>query len=375
MFVKTIQRLAILFIVFCSAVLIARRDRISPKPVSFYRTAAEGKTMGTFWSVKVYAPKEGFEKDLRETVQKELDRIDGMMSTYKSDSELSKFNKSQSTDWFPVSKDLAEVFSCALDVSRKTNGAFDITVGPLVNIWKFGPDKSPLKEFPSLGLINEIRKRVGSNNLEVRLEPDPAIRKKIPSIYADLSAVAKGYSVDSVARVLEQTGIFDYMIEVGGEIRCSGSKYSEKGNEPWVLGIERPKISNGIEQPLHRTVVMNNQSMATSGDYRNYRQIRDVRFSHIIDPRTGRPTEIISKEEEQTGIYLGSVSVIMNTCVEADAWATAFFVLGPEEGLTIADRENIAVLFVSRKGISAGTKLLEVSSGAFQKNIRSEFAD
>ena len=387
MFVKIVWRLAILFILCSVAALFAKRDRLfSPQVKSasdnvkaegaLYRTEMAGQAMGTFWSVKVYSPKKDAESFLKKLIQDELDRIDGMMSTYKDSSELSEFNRSRTTDWFPVSKELAEVVSCALNVSQKTGGAFDVTVGPLVNIWKFGPDKSPLREFPSSDRINRIRKIIGWQNLEVQLEPRPLIRKKIGELYVDLSAIAKGYSVDAVARVLEKAGISDFMIEVGGEIRCGGSKKTATGGtEPWVLGIERPKITDFQNQSILRTVLMKDQSMATSGDYRNYRQIRDVRFSHIIDPRNGRPTDIISESEEKSGIHLGSVTVIMESCAQADAWATAFFVLGSEEGIALANRENIAVLFINRKGTLTDFEFQDLASDSFKKRFHSERTD
>lgn len=340
---------------------------------SFHSLSTQGKTMGTTWSIRVFVDDPSWDQDhLNKRVQTKLDQIDRLMSTYKPDSELSRFNQWKSTEWFPISQDMAFVLERALEIAQKSEGAFDITVGPLVNLWKFGPDKSPLTELPSDEKIQEVRKKIGYQKLEIQKGDHPSLRKFHPDLYVDLSAIAKGYAVDQVAAVLKKENIHNFMVEVGGEIRCEGKKYPTSGqNESsfWILGIEEPRFS-GSDQSivLNRTVSLSGRSLATSGDYRNYRQIGQTRFSHLIDPRTGRPVELLSaRETEENKRRLGSVSVILDSCMDADAWATAFFVLGPEKGLEIADQYDIPVLFLCRIGSSDQGKTAPVSSKSFSR--------
>lgn len=342
------------------------------------RLAVDGRVMGTFWNVKAYVSDSRWtESELKLLVQTTLDDIDHSMSTYKDDSELSRFNRLRTDEWFEVSADMGKVIAIALEVSRQTGGAFDVTVGPLVNLWRFGPDKSPLTELPGEARIAEVRKSMGFSRLELRDTPTWAIRKTIPELYVDLSAIAKGYAVDCVADKLVAAGIENFMIDVGGEVRCRGRKAAtgsgrnDKGGS-WVLGIESPRVSRDAPSQLYRTVFLGDQSLATSGDYRNYLQVGEVRFSHLIDPRTGKPVEMVSAGSDLPRRQLGSVSVILDSCARADAYATAFFVLGSKEGIALANRLGIPVLFVSRCMNTRGEHVLEEeSSEAFVRNVHS----
>ncbi len=370
---KIIQRISLVLILIGFAICAVWKPGSNTTEASMLALEANGQVMGTTWSAKAFTDHPDMDdQKLKEIIQTRLDKIDLLMSTYKKESELSRFNQTSSTDWFPVSSETAEVVSLALDISRETNGAFDITVGPLVNLWKFGPNKTPLKKLPTLDEIMNIKKTIGWQNLEVRQEPMPALRKKIPNLYVDLSAIAKGFAVDQAAKVLLEEKIDDFMIEVGGEIFCHGMKrpIKEKPSR-WILGIEQPTVSENYNVELYRTVQLSNAALATSGDYHNYRIIHNVRFSHIIDPRTGRPTEILEEDKKDEHLHLGSVSVILESCARADAWATAFFVLGTKEGLAIADRLEIPVLFVCRKGTDQVSTPQETSSKAFHDSISS----
>lgn len=329
------------------------------------------------------------EEFLARVIQNELDKIDSAASTYLADSEICKFNASQSTDWFPVSQELAEIVATAVKVSEKTHGAYDVTVAPLVNLYRFGPNKAPLAALPDDDDIAEIKRVVGYDKLQARTGADPAIRKAISELSVDLSSVAKGYAVDLAAMALENAGLNDYMLEVGGEIRCRGAKLDPLSREktPWTLGIQTPEVvkkSAGQHIPdVFRRMKLGSSeasaALATSGDYNNYLQVGDVRFSHIIDPRTGKPTEIVEGYQSSAEPRLGSVSVVSDncnnlTCAEADAYATAFFVLGQEEGLTLANELGIPVLFLYRSDDSA-SEVTEALSDSFSKRVNSRRLD
>lgn len=295
-----------------------------------------GATMGTKYVVKIFDPPE-FDSDIRFDIDAELRRVNDQMSTYLKSSELSRFNVSESTDWFAVSKETADVVAFAQQVSKKTEGAFDVTVGPLVNAWSFGPEPRT-GQVPTAGRIDELKKSVGYQNLSVRSDP-PALRKSVPGLQVDLSALAKGHGVDRVVELLDSLGAANVFVEIGGEVRTSG----DKAGVAWRVGIQMPDATKDtvmIGHPMSESGA--DEAMATSGDYRNVFVADGKRYSHTIDPRTGSP--IIHT--------LASVSVIAPDCMAADAWATAINVLGPEDGLQVAQRENLSVLLVSRDGES-----------------------
>ncbi|MDO5581533.1 MAG: FAD:protein FMN transferase [Planctomycetia bacterium] len=374
---KYLLQIVLFFIVFSGVFFffhgnrkkdLSDSDQSAP---SFAALSVQGKTMGTVWSARVFSGDLSWNEDrIRKIIQDTLDHVDRLMSTYKEDSELSRFNQWKSTEWFPVSPEMLFVLDRALEISKKSEGAFDITVGPVVNLWKFGPDKQPLAEIPSEETIQAILRKVGYQKLEIRREDPPAVRKTEPDLYVDLSAIAKGYAVDQATEALKKEKITDFMVEVGGEIRCAGQKSlspPQKGRSPWILGIEEPRIAGSDRDVvLYRTLPLSDRSLATSGDYRNYRKIGKNRFSHLIDPRTGRPVEFLSEnEKEGDKKRLGSVSVVLDSCTDADAWATAFFVLGPERGVEIADKYGIPVLFLRRIGGSEAQKIESIPSKNF----------
>jgi len=297
------------------------------KPLVF-----DGATMGTTYSVRIVGLPPGVSRDeVAAAIQEELDRVDRLMSTYKPDSELSRFNASRSPDWFPVSKETAQVVAEAIRVGRLSEGALDVTVGPLVDLWSFGPEARPQGVLPTENEIAQAKSSVGYHQLDARLDP-PALRKPSDRCRVDLSAVAKGFAVDQVARRLETMGVGRHMTEVGGEVRAAGLNAE---CQPWRIAIETPDL---VGRNVHRVVHLRDRAMATSGDYRNYFEKDGVRFCHIIDPRTGRPVDH----------RLASVTVLADTCMEADALATALFVLGPDKGLRLAAEDNLAVLMLIR---------------------------
>ncbi len=263
-------------------------------------------------------------------IDNRLTSLDAMMSTYDSGSEVSRFNASTSSDWFQVSPDTATVFLRAREISEVTGGAFDVTVGPLVDAWGFGP-AGPSPTPPSDAVIERLLATVDFMLIDVD-ETVPALRKASADVRSDLSAVAKGYAVDRVADLLDAEGHDAYLVEIGGELRTRGHRAD---GQPWRVGIERP--GDGPAS-LQRVIALSDAALATSGDYRNYIEHDGVRLSHTIDPRTGRPVTHA----------LASVSVIDALCVRADALATALEVLGPDEAYALASERGWAALLIIR---------------------------
>ena len=289
--------------------------------------------MGTTFAVRVVADDLGDERraGLRAAIEQTLAGVDERMSTYRPESEVSRFNRARTTDPFPVSADTLAVLRHALEISELTGGAFDVTVGPLVDAWGFGPAGDPAA-LPTDGDIDRLRRQVGFRKLRI----DPAassIRKQDPRLALDLSALAKGYAVDRVAERLQAEGLGSYLVEVGGEVRAGG--LSPRG-DPWRVGIERPAPGPPAVQ---RRVRLRDRALATSGDYRNYYDVDGRRVSHTIDPRSGRPVEH----------GLASVSVVDPLCVRADAIATALGVLGPDAGYELAVAQGWAALLIVRR--------------------------
>jgi thiamine biosynthesis lipoprotein len=289
--------------------------------------------MGTTFDIKVVAPDDerGFTL-LQENVEDVLNRVNKHMSTWQPDSELSMFNDSPSTDWIDASEEFCRVIQAALQVSDFTGGAFDITVGPLVNLWGFGPGNSIRLSPPADELIAATREQVGYQQLQADCSL-PAVRKSRPDIYVDLSGYAKGYAVDQLADMLDEQGMTNYLVEVGGELRMRGHNAS---NADWAVAVEKPA---DFERAVQSVVHLTDQAMATSGDYRNFFQFEGQRYSHTIDSRTGKPVAHAA----------AAVTVVAETAALADGLATALLVLGPEEGFEFAERKQIAAYFLLRK--------------------------
>jgi len=290
-----------------------------------------GSTMGTTFSVKVVAPRADLDlASLQQDIQETLDVINQTMSTYLDESELSHFNTSVNTDWVEVSAELCQAVEAAQIVSRFTDGAFDVTVGPLVNMWGFGPSESVTTP-PNDEQVAAALSDTGHTKLHTDCAV-PALRKDSPGIYVDLSAFAKGHAVDRIADLLDERDLPNYLAEIGGEVRLRG--LNGKGHN-WAIAIETP---DRTARSVHTVVHLTNTGMATSGDYRNYFEYNGSHYSHTIDPRTGRPIT-------HNG---ASVTVVADTAAFADAAATALLVMGPEAGLALAERESIAAYFLLR---------------------------
>jgi len=291
----------------------------------------EGATMGTTYHVTLVDPPASLGREAAASgVDAALQQVNARMSTYLADSELMRFNRAAPGVWFAVSADTAEVVATALDVYRRSGGAFDVTVGPLVDLWGFGAGSKGPDRVPDHAAVAAAAARVGSEALEVRTDP-PALRKQADR-EIDLSAIAKGYGVDRAALWLAQVGVANYMVEVGGEVRTAGR--NPQGGK-WRIGVEAPELQQGRAVAA---LALSGESVATSGDYRNYFEQDGRRYSHTIDPATARPIEHA----------LASVSVIAADCKSADAWATAIDVLGPDKGLALAEREGIPAYLIVR---------------------------
>lgn len=291
-----------------------------------------GTTMGTLYNIKIvderHAGQNVVSRNLRADIENILSTVNNQMSTYEKESEISRFNRHRASDWFPVSSDTAGVIKEALGISRLSGGAFDITVGPLVDLWGFGPKTA--NGVPDRGQIKETLKIIGYENLSVNLSP-PAIKKGFKELHCDLAAIAKGFGVDKLAAYLDSQNITSYLIEIGGELRTRGRNQHDRW---WRIGIASPTDTFGIQ----KVIDLKNQSMATSGDYRNYYEAGGIRYSHTIDPRTGSPVTH----------NLVSVTVVCDSCMRADALATAITVLGPEKGYELALRDDLAVFFIMK---------------------------
>ncbi|MDN6318727.1 MAG: FAD:protein FMN transferase [Marinobacter sp.] len=291
-----------------------------------------GAVFGTSYHISVVLPEDRERLEvLAEGIDKALEGVDASMSTWREDSELSKLNRLEDqSDWIPVSAPLFEVLARSDEISRLTNGAFDITIGPVVNLWGFGPNARP-EHIPSDDALSHALAATGFENL--RLQADPPAVKAVKPQYIDLSAIAKGYGVDVVARYLDSEGVNAYLVEIGGEVRTQGKKPDDS---VWKLAIEQP--AEGGEHTVNRIVTLPSMALATSGDYRNYYESQGQRFSHTIDPETGKPI----------AHNLASVTVITDDSMSADALATGFTAMGYERASALATRENIPAYFIIR---------------------------
>lgn len=292
-----------------------------------------GPTMGTSWSVKVVGLPTGVARSaLRSKIESLLESVNNQMSTWQSDSVISKYNEADAGSWISLPPDFFQVLEYALSVARKTGGAYDPTVGPLVKLWGFGPGRTGTFERPTEAAIARTRERIGWQKVE--LKPEERAVLQPGGIQLDLSSVAKGYAVDKVAEFLDARGVGAYLVEIGGELRARGTK---PGGKPWRVAVEKPRRDPG--RSVQQVVALRDRAMATSGDYRNFHRGADgTLYSHTIDPRTGRPVEH----------HLASVTVVTSHCMNADALATALNVLGPDEGMAFARQRDLAVLMLIR---------------------------
>ncbi len=320
------REMRILHLIFCILLLAISACADNPD-----EAIVSGNTMGTTYAIKVPGVTSAELSPLKLAAEAVLADINAAMSTYQPDSAISRFNNSEKTTWFEVPVSFVVVADAALQVARQTEGAFDPTVGPIVQRWGFGAsEEQPIP--PPAAELEQLRAMTGYRHLQTRLSP-PAVRKSIPGLQLDFSAIAKGYAVDRLAQLVSDQGFEDYLVEIGGELRVSGN--NQQG-EHWRVGVEYPDADG---TSVKSALLLNGAGVASSGDYRNFRQADGARYSHIIDPRTAAPVTH----------NLAAVTVVANNAMYADAWATALMVLGAEQGQQVASARSLAALLVQRQ--------------------------
>lgn len=287
-----------------------------------------GPAFGTTYSVRFIGP-DSAKAEVEAVVKSVVEAVNASMSTYHPDSELSRFNRLEGTASVTVSADLDRVMAEAYRVHQQTGGAFDPTVGPVVDAWGFGPKE--VVEPPSSEALDAARAQVGLSHLARRAGQ---LEKLRGDVRVDLSAIAKGYAVAETSRRLFEAGVVNHLVEIGGELQARG--YGPSGY--WRVGIERPQTE--LVQSIYAVVPLKDQALATSGNYRNFRTVDGRDVTHIIDPRSGQPVSH----------GLGSVSVVHPDCTTADALATALYVMGEADGLAWAESNHVAALFLTPEG-------------------------
>lgn len=317
-------------------VLLPHHISEDPAPAGGVIRDFAGRSMGTSWSVRLVAAPQGSPEHLaldhlQHGLQRQLDAIVAEMSHWEADSDLGRFNRAGAGTWLALPPAFFDVLSFAMGVARDSGGAYDPCAGTLVNLWGFGPyGRFDQPEFvpPSADEIAVARTQLAAAG--VRLERDGRKALQPGGVQLDLSAVAKGYSVDRLAYYLTTQGVRHYLVEVGGELRGAGVK---PDGQPWWVALEEVG-----DAPAQLVLALHGLAVATSGDYRRYFELDGRRYSHTIDPRSGMP---IAND-------LASVTVVHGQCMAADAWSTALTVLGAEQGLALAERQGLAARFVAR---------------------------
>ena len=296
-----------------------------------YNAQIKGNTMGTYYFIEVIdVPIELKIKNIELEIKDTLKKANKILSNWDKDSEISIINKTNKTTAIKISDELNEVFKTAKEINAKSNGFFDLTLDPIIELWGFGYKSKQMQIIPKDGQIKNILSLIGQKSfLEMNFDNNELIKKN-KDIKINLSSIGKGYGIDLIGKKLDQLGINNYIINIGGDILTKG--YNSK-KENWVIGIENPNLK---EKLIKEIVNLTNKGLATSGDYKNFFTNDGKRYSHIINPKTGKPIMHSTK----------SVTVIHENSMKADGWATAFLALGSLEGLKIADKEKIAVLFI-----------------------------
>ena len=308
-----------------------------------------GKTMGTWYQVKVaYMPDQALD-GLKNEIEQGLAQDNTLLSTWRPDSTLSRFNGYAGTQAQPIPEGMALVIRTALQVAEKTQGAMDITVGPLVNLWGFGPGGVPTHT-PDAAAIAAARQQVGWRHLHLSERDGKAwLQKDLPSLYVDLSTVGEGYAADRLAALMARHGITNYLVSVGGAVVTRGESAS---GQPWKVAIQQPTDK---QTRIEAIVDLQGHGISTAGSYRNYYQRDGRRLSHIIDPASG----------QSISHHLVSATVIANTALQADAWDTGLMVLGPERAKALALREGLAVYLI----IASNDGFISWQSPAFARYL------
>lgn len=312
-------------------VLVPLLTTVPARPLGGVVHALAGQTMGTTWSVKLTAQPAADLPGLTARVQQALDAVVAQMSPWEPLSDLSRYNRAPAGSWTRLPADLATVLRRAIAVAQATDGAFDPTLGTLTDLWGFGP--RPFAGAPPLPEAVEAVRDAGGWK---RLTLDGDALFQPGDLRLDLNGIAKGFGVDQAAAVLERAGVKSCLVEVGGELRGTGAR---PDGQPWWVELERaPNLTPAANDTLQTVVALHDLAVATSGDYRRFFDHDGRRYAHTLDPATGAPS--------QGGMV--SVTVLAATAMDADAFATALTVMGPQAALAFATDHDLAALIVSR---------------------------
>ncbi len=293
-----------------------------------------GVAQGTTYHIKMVLNSPDVKlDDLHKAVEETLADIDVKLSNYREDSEISKLNREKTTQWLPVSKEIAELLAVAKVVSANSNGCLDLTIKPLFDLWGFSKHEMKVPEQDD---IDKALTHVGMDKIELD-QGQSRLLKKDPEVGIDLSSIAQGYSVGAVANLLEAKGIQNYMVEIGGEMKVKGRKAN--GDE-WRIAIEKPTPFSREVQKIIAINQVNGEAVTTSGTYRNFFEENGKVYSHIINPKTGKPVDH----------NLLSVTVLHDDPTWADAWDTALLCMGEDEGYQAAEFNHLRVLFIYHDG-------------------------
>ncbi|MEW5909882.1 MAG: FAD:protein FMN transferase, partial [Thermodesulfobacteriota bacterium] len=310
-----------------------------------------GNTMGTAYHIKVVLTGKQNLPDLEKKIEKRLEAINRSMSTFRPESEISRFNRwNQLLEAFPISEDFFQVMTVSRYIYDLTQGAWDGTVKPLVELWGFGKSVEG-RSVPEKSRIEEVRNGIGFHH--IRILKNKRLLKESQDVTLDLASIAKGYGVDAVSELLRKEGLSRFLVEIGGEVYASGAKAD--GN-PWRVGINYPDPAASLTR-VHKIVLLKDMALATSGDYRNFFEIDGIRYSHVIDPKTGWPVS--------NGVI--SVSVWAKTCTLADGLATAMMVMGAEKGVALANRLDSVECLIIRRAVK--DRFVESYSHGFDQII------
>ncbi|MFW5858637.1 MAG: FAD:protein FMN transferase [Planctomycetota bacterium] len=344
---RPVVELVALLVIGCGVIALARWGHAGASADGGI-LRLQGSAFGTTWHVTVAGAPAGEREQLQAALAAELERLDAVFSVWRDDSELARLNAHPANEPLTISQELMAVLVLAARIHRGSAGAFDPSVGPLVRLWGFGPDApAPAPAPPSQDAVAAVRARVGFDLL--RLDPGTCtVVKERPDLELGLGAIAKGHAVDALSELLVRRGKASHIVEIGGEVRARGHRAPGR---PWRVGIQTPRAGSAVEARI--ALPLRDGAVATSGDYRNFRELAGQRVSHIIDPTTGAPVH------HRTA----SVSVLASSCAAADGWATALNVLGAQRGLTVAEREGLAALFIVRR-----------SDGGFDEQATTGFA-
>jgi FAD:protein FMN transferase len=319
-----------------------------PRAAAEREALLRGTTMGSAWTIKVVGVSAERAAELERGAQSRFEAVNQALSTYRADSALSRFNADDRGEWLDIDAELAAVLGYALHLAESSGGAYDVTVGPLVNLWGFGPEPAT-RAVPAAADIDLARARVGWRKVDVDLARGRA--RKQPGVRIDLSSLGKGRGVDRVAEYLDARGVSNYLIDLSGKLRARGRNAQ---GAPWRVAVERPGPDDpsGAARIVPAVVTLRDAAIATAGDYRRYFESGGRHFSHIIDPRSGHPVSHATV----------SATALAPDCMQADALATAFMAMTPEDALRLADAAATPALLIVRGAGEDALRLLRSDS-------------